>query len=255
VYNNLGVLAARQNDSHAVTYFQKAVQADPADADYRFNLGLTYYRAGNLTEAARQLREAVSLHPSDNEAKAFLDAITPQVNIGMQPSASRPATHAPLERIKRNYDESSFRQIVLQMDAAAEEALTKDPRSHARFHVTRARELFAQGFMIEAEREFREAVALDPVNADAHAGLAQTLENRRDFTAARPEAEAALHLGTSVEPFLILARINMSENKGEAAAENVERALQLDPANPSALALKRTIAAKLAQKAPPLPKQ
>jgi hypothetical protein len=35
----------------------------------------------------------------------------------------------------------------------------------------------------------------------------------------------------------------------------VERALQLDPANPSALALKRTIAAKLAQKAPPLPKQ
>ena len=253
VYNNLGVLAARQNDSRASGYFQKAVQADPADGDYRFNLGLAYYHAGNLTDAARQLREAVNLHPNDAEAKAFLDAIAPLANTGMQPSAAKTATRAPLERIKRNYDESSFRQIVLQMEAAGEQGLTKDPRAHARFHVTRARELFAQGFVIEAEREFREAVALDAINADAHAGLAPTLESNQDFAGARTEAEAALRIRASVEPLLTLARVNMGENKADAAAENVERALQLDPTNPSALALKRTIAAKLAQKAQPLP--
>lgn len=255
VYNNLGVLAVRQGDSHALGYFQKAVQADPADGDYRFNFGLAEYHAGNLTEAARQMREAVNLRPNDNEAKAFLDAIAPQANSGVQPSASKSATHAPLERIKRNYDESSFRQIVLQMEAAGEQALTKDPRAHARFHVTRARELSAQGFVIEAEREFREAITLDSSNVDAHAGLAQTLESKQDMLGARSEAEAALRIRASVEPLLVLARLNMSENKEDAAAENVERALQLDPANTSTLALKRTIAAKLAQKAQPLPSQ
>lgn len=255
VYNNLGVLAARQNDGHALGYFQRAVQADPADADYRFNLGLAYFRAGNPSDAVRHLREAVNLHPSDAEAKAFLDAIVPQVNSGMQPSASKSTTHAPLERIKRNYDESSFRQIVLQMEAAGEQGLAKDPRAHARFHVTRARELFTQGFVIEAEREFREAVALDPSNLDAHTGLAQTLESKQDLVGARSEAEAALRIRASVEPLLVLALVNMSENNADAAAESVARALQLDPANPSALALKRTIAAKLAQKAQPLPNQ
>jgi Tfp pilus assembly protein PilF len=173
----------------------------------------------------------------------------------MQPSISKSGTHAPLERIKRNYDENSLRQILLQMEAAGEQTLPRDPKAHARFHVTRARELFAQGFVVEAEREFREAVALDSENAEAHAGLAQALENSQDLSAARSEAEAALRLRAAVEPLLILARVNLSEKKADAAAQNVERALQLDPANPSALALKRTIAAKLAQEAQPLPKQ
>jgi Tfp pilus assembly protein PilF len=160
-----------------------------------------------------------------------------------------------VERIKRNYDESSFRQIVLQMEEAGEQGLTKDPRAHARFHVVRAHELFAQGFITEAEREFREAAALDSSNVDAHAGLAQTLESKQDLAGARIEAEAALRSRPSVELLLLLARVNMGENKTDAATENVDRALQLDPANPSALSLKQTIAARLAQKAQPLPNQ
>jgi tetratricopeptide (TPR) repeat protein len=255
VYNNLGVIAARQNDSRALGYFQKAVQADPADGDYRFNLGLAYYHAGNLSEAARQLREAMNLRPTDIEAKAFLDALTPQAMLNVQPSASRSANHAPLERIKRNYDESSLRQIVLQIEAAGEQDVSKDPHAHARFHVTRAHELLAQGFAIEAEREFREAIALDSANPEAHVGLAQVLESKQDIAGARSEAEAALHLRASVEPLLVLARADLSDNKAEAARDSVDRALQLEPANPSALALKRDIAAKLAQKAQPLPKR
>ncbi len=254
VYNNLGVVAARQGDSHALRYFQKAVQADPADGDYRYNLGLAYYQAGNLTEAAHQLQEAVILRPSDSEARSFLDAITPQANLQVQPSAAKSGVHAPLERIKRNYDESSLRQIVLQMEAAGEQNLSKDPRVHAQFHVTRAQELLGQGFVIEAEREFREAIALDSRNPEAHAGLARALEGKQDLAGARWEAQSALRLRTFVEPLLVLARINVSENNSEAAAESVDRALRLEPANETALTLKRAIAAKLAQKAQPLPK-
>src|SRR5438067_4562127 len=75
VENNLGVVQGRRGKASAVQYLQKAVQADPNDADYRYNLGAALYRNGNLSDAARQLREAIALRPSDADAKSLLDAI------------------------------------------------------------------------------------------------------------------------------------------------------------------------------------
>jgi len=254
VYNNLGVVSARRGDKGALEYFQKAVQTDPNDPDYRFNLAVSYFRAGDQPNAARQVREALNLRPNDSEAKAFLDLVTglPTIRAAQTLGSARPGI--PLERIKRNYDESSFRQLVLEIEAEAETRLAKtDPRTHARFHVTRGHELLGQGFVSEAENEFREAISLDANNADAHAGLARALESKPDHIAARAEANTALRLRPFAEPLLVLARLDLSDNKMETAAESVNRALQLEPSNGSALALKRAIAAKLAEKAPPLP--
>jgi hypothetical protein len=83
--------------------------------------------------------------------------------------------------------------------------------------------------------------------------MARVLEAKHDSSAARNEAEAALRLRTFAEPLLVLARLDLSENKEDAATGYVDRALQLEPANASAQALKRAIAAKLAEKAQPLP--
>jgi hypothetical protein len=44
----------------------------------------------------------------------------------------------------------------------------------------------------------------------------------------------------------------LRDNNLEGAAQNVDRALQLEPSNASAQELKRTVAAKLAEKAQPL---
>jgi cytochrome c-type biogenesis protein CcmH/NrfG len=113
--------------------------------------------------------------------------------------------------------------------------------------------LLAQGFAAEAQKEFREATTLDPANPEAHAGLARTLEVDNNLAAARAEAEAALRLKVFIDPLLLLARLDLRDNKAEAAAQSVDRALKLDPANASALTLKRAVAAKLAEKAQPLP--
>lgn len=250
IHNNLGVVLDHHDRTLAVEHFQKAVADDPNDADYRFNLGVELYRNGDRNGSARQLRESLALRSNDPEAKSLLASIdgSPDQHAIVPASAK-----IPLERLRTDYNENSFRQLALKIAAAAEERLShSDATTHAQFHVDRGHQLLAQGFLSEAEREFREAIALNPSNPAAHAGLAGALE-AADPVAARSEAESALRLGQTVEPFLMLARLDLRDNKAAAAGQEVDQALRLEPGNPAALALKNTVAAKLAQEAPPLP--
>jgi Flp pilus assembly protein TadD len=254
VYNNLGVVTSHRDRKSAADYFRKAVEDDPSDPDYRFNLALELYRQGDAAGASRQLHEAANLGPEDAEAESLLETISGQSNAavprGMVPASAR----MPLPRIRTTYDESSFRQLALGIEAAAEQRLAKtDPRTHAQFHADRGHELLRQGFVSEAEQEFREAITLNASNPDAHAGLAGALEANHDDAGARSEADQSLRLRESAEPLLLLARLDLRDNKTETASAEVDRALQLDPSNPAALALKRALAAKLTQEAQPLP--
>jgi len=83
--------------------------------------------------------------------------------------------------------------------------------------------------------------------------LASALEAENNQTGARAEAEEALRLRQFPEPLLVLAKLDLRDNRADAAAENINRALHLEPTNAAALALKRAVAAKLAQEAQPLP--
>ncbi len=252
VYNNLGVVASRRGQKDAVGYFERAVQADPADADYRFNLAAALYRNGDRAGAAKQAREALALRPYDGEAKAVLDLANGN-NAASPPPTPRgarvPAPKLPLERIKRNYDEASFRQLSQEIENVAELRMAKQPpRVHANYHIERGRELLGRGFAGEAEHEFREAIALDQNNGAAHAALATVLETMGDLAGAQKEARAAVRMQPSAEAYLVLARLDLRDNNAEAALENVSRALSLEPENVSAAALKRTVQAKLADK-------
>ncbi len=250
VYNNLGVVASRRGKRNAVEYFQKAVQADPHDADYHFNLGLALYRNGDAAGATRQLRDALSRRGTDSEAKQLLDAIAsgaaPNLTRAQDPAATT-APKLPLERIKRNYDENSYRQVALEVGNAIEEALAKtDPRTHASFHVDHGRELLTQGFTAEAEKNFRESVMLDPASAGAHAGMARVAETNGDTATARNEAKTSIRLRPTAEAYLVLARLDLKENALDAAATEADQALFVEPDNAAAIAVKRSIAAKRA---------
>jgi Flp pilus assembly protein TadD/TolB-like protein len=239
VLNNLGVIAARLGEKSARSYFEKTVQTDPNEPDYRFNLAVTLFREGDTQGAARELRELLAIHP-DAEAKTLLEAVV---------SGTQPA-RVPLERIKRNYDESTFRQIALEIENTNEARLARsNPASHAAFHVRHGQELLQSGLPGEAEKEFREAVVLDPTSPEAHAGLAAVLENDQDIAGARNEARTSLKLQPTVEAYLVMARLDLAENKSASASQNVNHALALDPANAAAVALKRDIASGTAGKA------
>ena len=253
VYNNLGVVAARRGQKKASDYFQRAIQNDPSDPDYHFNMGVTLSLAGDRAGAARELHTALDRRPNDAEAKMLLDSLTPPAGSGgIVPSSA--ASKAPFERIKRNYEEDAFRQMTTQMGSWAEERFARsDPRTHARFHLELGKELLAHGFTAEAEAEFQHAAIVDSSSTAPLNALAEDYDASGDAGRARAQAEASLRLHESAEAYLILARLDLRENKIDAAAQNVNRALQLEPGNSAAQDLKRTLAAKLAEKAQPLP--
>ena len=97
-----------------------------------------------------------------------------------------------MERIKRNYDESSYRQLAMEIRNVEEARLAStDRHTHAAYHMQHGRELLAQNMVEQAVNEFRDAVSVEPGNAAAHAGLAAALEKKGDTEGARKEADAS----------------------------------------------------------------
>jgi tetratricopeptide (TPR) repeat protein len=249
VYNNLGVAAARRGQKKSADYFERAIQNDPSDADYHFNLGVTLAQAGDRADATRELRNALDHRPGDAEAKAFLDSLTTPAG-GIIPTSV--TSKIPAERIKRNYDEDTFRQLTTQMGGWAEQRFARsDSRTHARFHVELGKELMTHGFTTDAEAEFRHAAAVDPSSPAPLTALAENCEVRGDFAAARTQAEAALRIRESADTYVVLGRLDLRDNQTDAASQHLVRALQLEPGNAAAQDLKRALAAKLAEKGQP----
>jgi Tfp pilus assembly protein PilF len=180
----------------------------------------------------------------------LLDSLIPAAG-SIVPSSL--TTKTSMERIKRNYEEDAFRQMTMQMGSWAEQQFARsDPRVHARFQVELGKELLAHGFTAEAEAEFHHALEVDPSSTAPVTALAEVYEARGDARQARAQAEASLRLRESAEAYVVLARLDLSENRMESAAQNLNRALQLEPGNLAGQDLKRTLAAKLAEKAQPL---
>jgi tetratricopeptide (TPR) repeat protein len=264
VYNNLGVVAARRGPGgqrRAAEDFEKAIENDPSNPDYHFNLGVTLARAGDKAKAGRELRLDLDARPTDSEAKNFLDSLAlpgpaQTATASSAPAQAAPASPAkiPAERLTRTYQENAFRQMTTQMQGWAEQRFARsDPRSHARYHVELGNELLAHGFTTEAEAEFRHAATVDPASPAPLAALAEVYDARGDAAEARTQAEASLHLHESAAAYLVLARLDLRENRTASASDEIARALQLEPRNLTAQDLKRTLAAKLAEKAQPLP--
>ncbi len=252
VYNNLGVVDGHRGKRAAsIDHFRKAVNADPGDPDYHFNLAVALYETGDNAGAAQQLREELQQQPNDAEARGLLENINRGERAPTAPPASGtqvlgvPPARVPLERIKRNYDEASYRQLELQIHNLTEERLSsKDREAHSAYHSDRGKDLLSRNAVSDAETEFREAISLDYNNAAAHAGMARALEQKGDTFNARSEAQTSVRLQPNVDAFLVLARLDLKQNQINAASDALKSALKLEPSNNAALALQQEVTAK-----------
>jgi tetratricopeptide (TPR) repeat protein len=247
VMNNQGVALARRG-KNGIPLFRQAVAADPNTADYHFNLAVSLQRHGDTAEALTELAQCLKLRPNDSEAQTIQRiwtgaAAQPAAGAGKPGEAKVDAQADPLERIERTFDAAAFRQAAQVMDQMNASRLdTLSPSERARKLSAQAKDYLDRGLLLEAERLYQAAVAADSKVAAAHAGLAEVRERTGDAEAARQEAITSLGLMPSVDAYLVLARLDLAASHPDAASQDIDAALQIDPKNYAALELKRKIA-------------
>ena len=245
VLNNEGVAASRRGRDGAAL-FQQAVAADPRDEDYHFNLALALRKKKDLAGAAREVEAALKLRPSDTDAQAVAKSLKDPQSAGNKTQTASAADDAlPLERIKRSYNETEFRQAAFEMEQLQAVRLAALPPDQRAAKLVKDGDQFLnRGLILEAEREYQSALQANPLSAAAHAGLAQVREHSQDQQAARAEAQQSLRMGANVSAYLVLARIDLQSNQLSAAASEVSAALRMDPSNADAQGIKKTLEAK-----------
>lgn len=254
VSNNLGVMQARRNDyADALAQFDRAYQADSTDPDFSFNRGVCLWYLKRYNEAAKYLKEALSLDDDDIGAHSLLALISGKLGDPQGQQAERQwiADHEgvpiskmtdddilPQTRIKKHYDGRAFRLLALAVQNAMEQSLAKKPPAeHAEVHLANGKRLFAEGRLAEADRELAEAVSLVPRDDQVHLMFAQVLEAEGKHQEAAAELETSLQLKNSVAGHLLLARVYFAMNRLDAARAQGQLALGLEPGNREAAQL------------------
>ena len=166
---------------------------------------------------------------------------TPQTGADSGTNAEgRPAL--PLERIKRSYNDASFRQAASEMEEMeAQHLASLPPQQQAAALTANGKTYLGRGLMLEAEREFQLALAANMDDADAHAGLAEVRRRNGDDAQARAEAQASLKLRPNAAAWLTLARLDRTEHQLPAARQDVTHALEVDPGNSDARGLQQSL--------------
>jgi tetratricopeptide (TPR) repeat protein len=240
VVNNEAVAVSRQGKD-SVDLFRKASDADPSDEDYHYNLAVAMFRRGDTAGATREAEAALKLKPADNAAVELLAQLK-KVPMGTKLKADAEGGFSPLERIRRNYSETGYRQAAFQLDQVrAIRMAMLPPDQRAAEYTQLGREYLSQGLLPEAETQFQDALQASPNSADAHAGMAQLREASGDPARARDEAKTSMIMKPNVVALLVLARLDLADKKLGASAQDLSQALRIDPKNADAIALKLVV--------------
>ena len=228
VLNNQGVATARQG-KNGTPLFQQAVTADPKDEDFHFNLAVALWRSGDFRQATREIDAALALRPADADAKDLQSKI-----VALQRDHGDEQTE-PLERLKRDFNESTIRQAAFALEQLELAKLGSQPADkRAAAEVADGDRYFAQGLLLEAEQSYQTALHTDSENLFAHSGLANAMLKTGDLIGARAEADASLKIAPSALAYVVLGNVQMDQNQLPAAASSASQALHLQPQDKAA---------------------
>jgi len=109
VWNNLGAAESRLNLPQAVDTFRKALEQDPSDPDYHFNLGYALFKKGDFAAAADRFRAVLDRNPGDQMATLLLGRCLKKQ--GLRAATASDARLQALERLKDTYEERVYFQL------------------------------------------------------------------------------------------------------------------------------------------------
>jgi tetratricopeptide (TPR) repeat protein len=107
VYNDLGASESRRNLPAAIDDFRKAIEGDPGDPVYQFNLGYALFKKGDFAAAAEHFHAVLERDPADTSASTLAGRC--EKKQGLKPGVD--ARLLNLERLKTNYEERAYWQL------------------------------------------------------------------------------------------------------------------------------------------------
>ena len=278
--NNAGVFWLLQGDpSKGQAWLRRAVTVSPTDALYRFNLGYALWKAGSFAEAAQQLKLVAEQNPRDGET-LFLRAKALEAS-GNTTEASKVDDQAkrnfpnyarwavapdkipnPL-RLKQEFNRPQFLMLERQRETTGKSAATATPTAANNVvpaaasgpstnsptpapapvaNLDRARQLIDARNESEAILELQRLLTLEATNAEGHFLLGSILQRRNEMDKAVSSYQSAVYWNPRhIAGHLALGRLFLARNDRALALTHARQALQIEPQNRDAIALKQQI--------------
>lgn len=249
ILNNLALARARQGKTPAaMSDLRRAVELDPDEDDYPYNLGLLSLGSNEYAAAADYFREASGREPDNAENRALMILSLEKAGKKAEADEERETaaetfgpealpvirldtkkdTLAQLERVRTEMDTTALRLEIVSAGDSANAAAAGGVDSPAA-HIRRGRQELSAGRVDAAESEFRAALSGDAGSASAHNGLAEVYRRRGKLDDSAKELEASLAIRDSAAVRTTLARVFLEQNKPAMARAEAERALKLAP--------------------------
>jgi tetratricopeptide (TPR) repeat protein len=261
VYNNIGALHIRQKQyAEALNHLKPASDVDPRDTDVLFNLGYANFLAKDYARAAGILRQEIERRPDDGEAYYILSKAL--AALGDKEAANEAANHAKrmltsfaqwetkgapmLARLKKTFSKANYYRFKRDLDEKINAINANNPQqTQATQLFEKARNAFFAGRDEEALTLIGNLLQIAPQNYEAHLLMARVFERRGDFDRATNALKAALFWNPRLGAAHVLAgRIAVLKNDCPGADSSATKALQFDPTDQDALALRRLIEQK-----------
>jgi tetratricopeptide (TPR) repeat protein len=257
ISNALGVVQLRRpplpGANPATFYFKRAVDEDPENTDYLFNLGYAIARSRSTAEALIWLRETVRLDAASGEAHAVMSAMLASAGrdaeaqrelelarlLGTGPALNLQALTSVVPDGLERLPSDPELNIGPRLNAAIANPAQRDQRETALFHLSNGKTLIAGHRDREAADELRRAIYLAPYDHEPHLLLGQVYHRTGQLPQAIDELKVAIWCQETAAARLALASALLDSGDVPAARTEILRARVLAPNSAEADALLR----------------
>ncbi len=262
VYNNIGVLMLKKKQyEEAVNHLKPAAEVAPRDTDTLFNLGYAHYLAKDYKNAVETLKNEIERRPSDGESYYILSKALAASNDQAGASAATDQakkllpTYAQWEtkgtpmigRMKTSFSKANYYRYKRDQDERLNPPTNAGGQAQADQLLDAARNAFFAGRDEEALTTVGKVLQVAPQNYEAHLLMGRIYERRGDFDRATNALKAAAFWNPKlVAAHVLLGRISVLKSDCPGAQAAAAKALQIDPSDQDAQALKRLIEQKCA---------
>jgi Flp pilus assembly protein TadD len=253
--NAMGVVQIRRGSTPQTGlpsyFFTRAVDEDPENSDYLFNLGYAYARSHDVDAALYWLREEMRFAPADGEAHLVMSHLllaagkkveaqrefdlAKQLGTSLDPESLVLSDVLPtgLERLVGRLDLRTY----VAVNAAIANPAQREQQELAAYHIARGRRLFEQDDDRAAVGELRRAIYLVPYNDEPHLLLGRIYQRGGRLREAIDEFRIAVWCRDTAIAHVRLGEALFESGDKAAALREAQRAITLAPDSPEARAL------------------